>query len=92
MSGEDTFRGCQPLTRAILRYVQIARQGDAVTVLERDFLVLHLLALGEGLVPFLAQVHVGPLACSVIGSNEIDRRAQQDCCANNDRAPNISHT
>ena len=35
--------------------VEIASQGDAVAVVEGDFAVVHLIAFGEGFVPFLGE-------------------------------------
>ncbi|MNN67519.1 hypothetical protein D3C81_1831570 [compost metagenome] len=48
---------CQ-LCAGVLRLVQVARQGDAIAVREGDLLMVHLVALGESLVPFLCQLHV----------------------------------
>ena len=54
--------------------VEVRRQRDAVTVLKGHFLMRHLVALGKCLVPFLYQMHGGPLLCGVAGSRGSGRR------------------
>ena len=41
------------LSRGVFRRILVRRQGDAIAVDEGDFLVIHAVALGKGLVPLL---------------------------------------
>ena len=50
-NGPLTAMRRQAFVAAILRLIQVGRQSDAVAVLERDLLMIDLVALREGLVP-----------------------------------------
>lgn len=57
-----------------------------VPVLESDLPVLHLLALAEGLVPAVTQLHGVLFLRRRSCSSPIDLTAHQGCCASDDRA------
>ena len=44
------------LARGILGHIEVGGKRDAVAVMERDFAVVHFVALGERLVPFLRKI------------------------------------
>ena len=44
------------LTVSVLGDIHIRRQGDAIAIGERHLAVIHFVALGKGLIPFLGQI------------------------------------
>ncbi|MDY2647719.1 MAG: hypothetical protein SOV63_02820 [Pyramidobacter porci] len=57
--GTADGEGGKLFAAAVLGNVHVGGQSDAVTVFEEDFFVLHFLAFGENLVPFLFQLRRG---------------------------------